>query len=109
MCLPGLGDCWTVNNSVYSQVFGIPVSFLGAGAYILILVILALEGKTVFFNRNGLMVVFGFCAIGTIFSGYLTYLELFVIKAICPFCVVSALVMLILLILTSVRLLKSEL
>lgn len=109
MCLPGLGDCWTVNNSVYSQVFGIPVAFLGAGAYLLILLILILETRNDFLKRNGLLVVFGFCVIGTIFSGYLTYLELFVIKAICPFCVVSALIMLILLILTSVRLLKSEL
>ncbi len=109
LCLPGLGDCWTVNNSVYSELFGIPIAFLGAAAYLVILLILVFEEKSPFLMNYATMAVFGMSLVGTIFSAYLTYLELFVIKAICPFCVVSAIVMLGILVFTSVRLVKSEL
>ncbi|MHC1785030.1 MAG: vitamin K epoxide reductase family protein [Anaerolineaceae bacterium] len=109
LCLPGLGDCWTVNNSKYSELFGIPVALLGAASYLAILVVLLLENKSSFFRNFSSLAVFGMSLVGTLFSAYLTYLELFVINAICPFCVVSAVVMLAVLILTSVRLLRSEL
>jgi uncharacterized membrane protein len=109
MCLPGLGNCWTVNNSVYSELFGIPISFLGAAAYLTILAILFFENKNSFLQNNATLALLGISLIGTLYSAYLTYLELFVIKAICPFCVVSAIIMLSLLIFTSVRLFKSEL
>jgi uncharacterized membrane protein len=37
--------------------------------------------------------VFGLSLAGTLYSLYLTYLELFVIRALCPWCLASALVM----------------
>ena len=37
--------------------------------------------------------LFGITLFGFLYSLYLTYIELFVIFAICPFCVVSAIVM----------------
>jgi uncharacterized membrane protein len=109
LCLPGLGDCWTVNNSKYSELFGIPVAFLGTAAYLSILVIILLDGRSSFFQNYSSLAIFGISLVGTLFSAYLTYLELFVIHAICPFCVISAVVMLTVLILTTVRLLRSEL
>ncbi|HAD05758.1 MAG TPA: hypothetical protein DCE76_01205, partial [Anaerolineaceae bacterium] len=48
--------------------------------------------------------LFGVTLIGIIYSAYLTYLEIAVIKAICPFCVVSAVAMLILFIYSVKRL-----
>jgi uncharacterized membrane protein len=39
---------------------------------------------------------FGLTIVGVLFSAYLTYLEIAVIRAICPFCVLSAIVMLLL-------------
>lgn len=109
MCLPGLGDCWTVNTSKFSEIFGIPVAFVGVISYLFILVLLLIEKRNQITSNYAPMFVFGLSLTGAIFSGYLTYLEIFVIKAICPFCVVSAIVMLAVFILTSVRILKSEL
>ncbi len=104
MCLPGLGDCWSVNMSSYSSIYGIPVSILGALAYIALLLILFIEIKQP--NLRNILVKFGFgitCA-GFLFSIYLTYLELFVIHAVCPFCVISAIVMTVLFIIYIFRL-----
>ena len=36
----GVGDCESVNNSVYSQVAGVPIALFGLGAYLLIALLL---------------------------------------------------------------------
>lgn len=104
LCVKGVGDCWSVNTSVYSEVMGIPVSVFGAGAYLLILILLLLEAKGSFWKENNPILIFGLALAGVLYSAYLTYLEIFVIKAICPFCVFSALVMVVLLALSVTRL-----
>ncbi len=86
----GLGDCERVNTGPYSQIAGIPVALLGLLAYI------TLFGASLIILRGGpgaemaTLAVFGLALFGVLFSGYLTYLELFVIRAICPWCVASA-------------------
>jgi uncharacterized membrane protein len=96
MCIKGLGDCWTVNTSVYSQIYGIPIAILGTLAFLSLLVLIVLDGRTPFFKAFTPYFLFGITLIGTLYSAYLTYLELEIIRAICPFCVVSAISMLIL-------------
>jgi len=103
-CVQGLGDCWTVNTSAYSEIYGIPVALLGAFAYSIIIALIYLETRFHFFNVNATLILFGITLAGSLYSLYLTYLELFVIKAVCPFCVISALMMISLFIFTSVRL-----
>ncbi|NPV77141.1 MAG: vitamin K epoxide reductase family protein [Anaerolineae bacterium] len=107
LCLPGLGDCWSVNTSRYSEIYGVPVSILGALAYLVILALLWLEGKDFKFKAYLPGLIFGITLTGTLYSAYLTYLEIAVIKAICPFCVVSAVVMTVLLIISTLRLRKT--
>jgi uncharacterized membrane protein len=107
-CLPGIGDCWTVNTSKYSSVFGIPVSIFGIIGYALILLVFLFENKQPVLKKNGLNILFGLTFFGFLYSIYLTYIELFVIFAICPFCVVSAAAMLILFFMTLVRLVKNQ-
>jgi uncharacterized membrane protein len=104
LCL-GSGDCSTVNASPYSQVFGIPVAAIGFIGALLIFITLLLEtrgGK--FFQQNATMIVFGLCVTGFAFNIYLVYLEFFVIKALCPFCVTSQITMTLLFILSVIRL-----
>jgi uncharacterized membrane protein len=93
MCLPGVGDCWSVNTSSYSSIYGIPVSILGAMAYIALFLILFLEIKRPSLKNILIQLGFGITCAGFLFSIYLTYLEFFVIHAICPFCVISAVLM----------------
>ncbi len=107
MCL-GSGDCATVNDSAYSEIFGIPVALVGVGGYLAILAVLLLEkyGKNKFLKDNGLMAVFGLGVGGFGFTLYLVYVEAFILKAWCPFCVASQITMTILFIITIVRLVR---
>jgi uncharacterized membrane protein len=106
MCLEGFGDCWTVNNSMYSEFLGIPIALFGAGAYASILALLWMETQHKFWMTNGPLLLFGITLMGVLLSGYLTYIEIAVIEAICPFCVVSAVAMVILFFLNIGRLVK---
>ncbi len=107
MCL-GSGDCATVNESAYSEIFGIPVALVGVGGYLAILAVLLLEkyGKNKFFKENSLLAVFGLGVGGFGFTLYLVYVEAFILKAWCPFCVASQITMTILFIITIVRLVR---
>ena len=87
----GLGDCETVNASRWATIRGVPIAVLGLGMYVLILG-LSLYRLRVKTEPNTMIapVIFGLSLVGVLYSGYLTYLELFVIHAICPYCVASA-------------------
>jgi len=87
----GLGDCETVNSSAYSTFAGIPIAFLGVGMYAVIF-ILSMWGPKLpgLLATYAPLIVFGMALGGVLYSAYLTYLELYVIEAICIYCVGSA-------------------
>ncbi len=93
LCLEGVGDCWSVNNSVYSEWNGIPISIFGAIAYLVILFILFAQPRSSFLQEYGPIFVIGITLSGFVYSIYLTYLQFAVIKAVCPFCILSAITM----------------
>ena len=99
---PVSGGCETVQKSVYSKLAGIPVAVLGLGGYIAILLSLTIR------NELGRAAGFGIALIGCLFSLYLTYREIFTIKAICPWCVSSAVMMTLLTILTAIRMIRFQ-
>ena len=102
VCLSS-GGCETVQSSAYAKLGGIPVPVLGLAGYIGILASLViLRGEL---SR---MTGFALALIGFLFSAYLTYRELFTIKAICQWCVSSAVIMTLLTILTAIRVLRVE-
>ncbi len=99
-----IGDCEAVNNSKYAEIGGIPLALLGLLGYLAILTFLVLETRFPSW-RDGLHLgVFGFTLAGTIYSTYLTYIEIAVLHAICPYCVISAVVMLLLFVISIIRL-----
>lgn len=87
------GGCDIVRQSRYAEVAGIPVAALGVIGYMAIFGILALEEFANPSFEYGPILVLGLSLAGTLYSFYLTYLELFVIRAICPYCVASAVIM----------------
>lgn len=93
LCLKGIGDCWSVNISRFSEIAGIPIAILGAGAYLTILLILYFESKNPFLQANGNLILFGITLVGVLYSAYLTYVEVAILNAICPFCVLSAILL----------------
>ena len=95
LCAPGLGDCFTVNTSRYSEIYGIPIALFGLSAFLLIIALLIFENRNEFLQENGTMILFGVSLIGVLYSAYLTYLEAYVIHAWCPYCVLSAFMILI--------------
>jgi uncharacterized membrane protein len=105
MCL-GSGGCATINYSTYSEIYGIPVSLLGLLAYLVILVILLLELRQKFIAANGPLLIFTVSLAGVAFSAYLTYIAHYVIHAVCPFCIASAVIVTLIFILTIFRLVK---
>ncbi len=101
LCLSS-GGCETVQASRYAKLDGVPVAVLGLAGYIGILGSLLIRGEM---GRIG---AFAIALIGFGFSMYLTYRELFTIKAICQWCVSSAVLMTILVVLTAIRVLREE-
>ena len=89
----GTGGCETVQFSSYSRFLGIDVPLLGLLAYaaLLGLSMLALQQPGTGRWPGLLRLLSGG---GVAFSAYLTYLELFVIHAICRWCVGSAVIVL---------------
>lgn len=83
-------DCDLVRQSAFASILGIPVALFGVIGYALIIA-LTLANFSV--KRKWLLLYVASLA-GVTFSAYLTYLELFIIEAICKYCVISALFML---------------
>ena len=106
MCL-GSGDCSTVNASRFSEVNGIPVAVIGIGGYLAILGIVLLENRNSFLRQNGTLMVFGLSLGGFLFTLWLVYVELVLLKAICPFCVTSQVAMTLIFIVAVIRLIRN--
>jgi len=104
-----VGDCNAVQSSSYAHLFGVlPLGVLGMIGYAAILV--GWTWSHLRHDRLSLLTptaVFGMALFGTLFSIYLTYLELFVIRAVCVWCVISAIVMTLLLLLSLDPMLRS--
>ena len=119
-CPLGGQQCETVNTSSYVNMVGIPIGVLGVIGYSLILVVdlgwtirrrLAGDGSprrprwaqktpwaySILAAIPVGLVLIGLTGFGFLFSMFLTYLELFVIRAICTWCIISAGIMTVLL------------
>ncbi len=105
MCA-GVGDCYTVNTSPYAEIHGVPIALLGALAYLAILFLLWFERHHPLGRVYAPWGVFGLVFAGVLYSAYLTYLEAEVIHAFCPYCLLSATILLFLLVLAIIRLLN---
>jgi uncharacterized membrane protein len=88
ICLD-IGACDVVNTSLYAELLGIPVALFGAVTYLALLVTGVLVWRHIY-EELASLVQFFLAAVGVALSVYLTYVELFVLRAICPWCVLSA-------------------
>jgi uncharacterized membrane protein len=99
ICGP-VGECNLVQASPYAQILGVPVALLGVLSYLAIVVLWAGQKFLGGWLANlSLLGLFGLTLAGTLFSIYLTLLELFVIDAVCAWCLSSAVITTILLLL----------
>lgn len=90
VCGP-VGDCNAVQSSAYATIVGIPVAALGVANFLVLGVLWM--GQRLLDNRWMRLSTLAMVALtiaGTLFSIYLTVLELFVIEAVCAWCLASA-------------------
>ncbi len=104
-----IGECNIVQTSSYALMLGIPVAVLGVLHYLAIGALWVgqryLSGRLANLTTLGLL---GLTLFGTLFSIYLTYLELFVVRAICSWCLGSAVATTILMLLVVVPVTGSQ-
>lgn len=82
------GGCETVTTSEYATIAGAPLALLGTVYYLAIFLSVIAYLDT---RRPGILrMTAGFTAVGFLASVCFVYFQLFVIKAICPYCMFSA-------------------
>ncbi|MEO7043370.1 MAG: vitamin K epoxide reductase family protein [Gemmatimonadaceae bacterium] len=89
----GLGGCERVNTSSWSVFVGAPVAAWGLAFYVATFLV-ALAGTSARYAERVELsyVLTAMSIVGVAFSAWLTYLELYVIDAICKYCVSSAVI-----------------
>jgi uncharacterized membrane protein len=87
------GGCETVQTSRWAVFLGLPVAFYGVAGYgALLIVSLGALRPAALAQRRWTTVLTALASVGFLFTIYLTSLELFVIHAICRWCVGSAVI-----------------
>ena len=82
LCVAG-GGCETVQESEYAEIAGVPVAVLGLGAYATILGLVAWD------SVGARLAAAALAFVGLLFSLYLLALQLFVIEAVCIWCMAN--------------------
>ena len=85
VCVAG-GGCETVQRSSYSELAGIPVALLGLVSYTVVFALVLWNTPT------ARLVAASLAFVGLVFGIYLLALQLFVIDAVCVWCVANDLV-----------------
>ncbi|HUG14381.1 MAG TPA: vitamin K epoxide reductase family protein [Thermomicrobiales bacterium] len=99
-----VGECGTVQDSAYASLGPIPISLLGVGMYVL-LGVLAIARRShagLLSFEHASIASWSLAFMGTLYAAYLTYVEIWVIDAICQWCVISAIVGLLILVVETV-------
>lgn len=100
----GSFNCNAVQNSVYSEVMGIKVAYLGFGVNLVILGLLLLEDRIAFLQENGLTLLFGIVFFGFLYSVYLVYIQAAVLDSYCQWCLSHEVLITLLFVVTGLRL-----
>jgi len=97
--------CDTVQASEYSVVLGVPVAVWGALLYLAVLAA-AVAGlsRASSLREPASLALFGMGLAGTLYSGYLAWVELYRIESVCMWCTISAIIVTAILIAAGVNL-----
>jgi len=81
--------CEQVTASAYATMFGVPTALFGALYYVFALALLFLVLE--FGSRRAVLLLLGASGAAFLFSLWLVFVQLFLLKAVCLYCVLSAL------------------
>ena len=82
------GGCEVVTTSSYSVIFGVPIALFGAFFYLVVLLSSLLYQD--FKNFIFIKIIVSLSFLAFLVSLYFVYLQFFVLKALCPYCLLSA-------------------
>jgi uncharacterized membrane protein len=85
-----VSGCNTVLGSKWSKIFGIPVSLFGMATYSIIMLTALHAAQAPIDDLRSRRIVAAVAGVGVLASIYLSALEFLVIKAVCQYCVTSA-------------------
>ncbi len=103
-CIEGAGfNCDIVQNSVYSKLAGIPIAYLGVGAYLFLGALLLLENRIALLREYGATLVAGITFFAFLYSAWLVYVQAVLLEAFCPWCLTHEVVMTALFIISGLR------
>lgn len=87
-----VGGCETVQTSRYSTIGPVPVALLGVGLFasIIALALLRLLRFALVGAESASLIAWGMLLAGILYYLYLTYVEVFILNAICQWCVLSS-------------------
>ncbi len=89
----GLGSCERVNTSRWATFLGAPVAMWGLAFYAATFLVAVVGTSPRWSERRDISILLtAMSATGVAFSAWLTYIELYVIGAVCRYCVVSAII-----------------
>jgi len=88
-----VGSCERVNTSRWAMFLGLPVAAWGLASYVVLLVLALVSLQRDTLERQVALLLVALSAWSVLFSAWLTSKELFVIHAICIWCVTSATIM----------------
>lgn len=100
----GIGDCAKVQTSSYSEFMGVAIAWYGLAMYLVILALLVVREVFPATEDFASVALFGITLAGSLYVAYLTYLEIWVIEAICQWCVTFAIITVLLFIGSVIRL-----
>ncbi|MCB8916571.1 MAG: vitamin K epoxide reductase [Ardenticatenaceae bacterium] len=105
VCGP-VGDCNAVQSSSYATLFGIPIAIYGLIFYLAVGVLWYMQPRQATAKRHQQITaaLLALTVAGTLFSIYLTALEIFTIEAVCAWCLTSAVVSTVLMLLVAIPL-----
>ncbi len=87
---PLRGNCHDVIYSDYSRVFGIPIEYLGMLYYGIIALAYGFFSVVPHRSMSAVVIIFFLSTFAVVFSVYLTLLQIFTLKKLCTWCLISA-------------------
>lgn len=106
VCGP-IGDCNTVQQNPYARLFGfLPIGILGLLGYLGMLIAWLVRKTVRSLERPAAMGFWAMAFFAVVFSLYLTYLEPFVIRAVCLWCLSSSIIVTLLLLLGTITVVR---
>lgn len=103
-----VGGCETVQQSDYSTMLGVPIAAFGVVMFLTVtlLALGRLTGRSPISSDMATMAAWTLLLTSLLYYAYLTYVEIFVLEAVCQWCVISSIVALLMFALESVLLVR---